>query len=187
MSACCDVVIARDMSIRRAGRSCQAFCSVTAAASEKRTISLFDRDLKLSTSPHYSYHFSPPWLSYRRPDMFSASAGRVIRSACCPHASSPLSAFVPAASIATLPRASFKTHQRRLSSSKTSRDSDGLKGALPSQSTASSPSRVSRTKQKPTVLAPEQSPFSNLPSVPKTTHLHPAGIEFYKTMALNEH
>ena len=106
-------------------------------------------------------------------DMFGSSITRAARSACAPNsARAPLTA-------ASYPLlwCTSSSHQRRLSSSKTSIPPNGAtrgRSAAPTQQTATSSSgRVSRRKTKVAVV---ESRFARLPSVPSTEHLSDAGM-----------
>ncbi|KAF1981622.1 hypothetical protein K402DRAFT_408302 [Aulographum hederae CBS 113979] len=112
--------------------------------------------------------------------MFSSSVGRVIRSPCSSHASTTLHSLAPAAPLSTAAKPCvYRSHQRRLSSSKTSRSPDGLNGGDGSPASSgpgSSTLRATRKKSKPASVPSQSQAYPNLPSVPSTEHLKPLAV-----------
>jgi len=126
--------------------------------------------------------------------MFSSSLGRVARSAPHPSISPSITALTSTASIAASSRPfSYRTHQRRYSSSKPSSPPDSSGNTNPQQQAPANASsgtradgekrsatRLSRRKAKEaaaeaTVKGKDEA-LMNLPSVPSTPHLHPADV-----------
>lgn len=117
--------------------------------------------------------------------MISSSLGRLFRATWPTTASSTCPVAARAAAASTRPLSgNAKGHQRRHSSSKTSRSADGVKAVSPSrpsqqgqeeQEAVSQRGRVARRRSKTTSAPQVDDTFANLPSVPPTDHLHPHG------------
>ncbi|KAF2669968.1 hypothetical protein BT63DRAFT_439120 [Microthyrium microscopicum] len=117
--------------------------------------------------------------------MITNSIVRCARTTCYPASTHGASFIVPGQAYQLATR-TYRIHQRRYSSSKTSIPPNGsprTRSTAPSQQTTSSTTgRVRGRKAKAPIV---ESGFSHLPSVPSTQHLHPADINVSSFFSLH--